>query len=228
MIPLYYDENGTPVFNTDQIDMYGYPPFDTYIVVQAQPHYYASYAQTLSIPIKKKRSVHYYSRYERFRLTLNQLSGIELNVGEKVIQSRQWQTCINEMKQTRFSTNEACWVFARRILKKYRFSKYYNRIPALLQEIDYELTGYKPAQITKQQYDAIMRDFGLLNTYFSNYTDERKYFFNMRFVVLTLMKKHNVVNTYRIPLLITKQKRIELKNEYDRLWEFILHAHVSS
>lgn len=223
MNPLYVDPEGKHVFSTDQVDTYGCPSisgFTNFIVITAQPIYMYAYNQTGVF--KTKRLVHYYSRYERFRLTLNQLTGLQINISHKVLNSTNWLNFITELRESRFTGKEPCWVFARSILKKYNLTKYYNRIPALLALIDEELVGFTPKTMTKKQYTAIINDFVLMNEAFElTLLSHRRYFFNIRFVVLMLMAKHNVVNYYKIPLLITKTKRIQLVADYEFLWAFI-------
>lgn len=213
MVPLYKDDEGVPVFSVNQVDDYGCPSLHGYtrFIVIESPMY------TSTVPVYKKpqRPTHRYNRCDRFQKVLGQLMGFKLNISKKVLNSDKWVEMCEVLAKR---DTPCCWKYARKILKQYKFSVYYNRIPAILAFVD----NYK-VKDNRHLVSYILRDFEKMHNSFSLFKDvfKRKYFFNLRFVALALMYQYGASNPYCIPLTITKQKAIALCKDFNFLWCFI-------
>jgi len=73
--------------------------------------------------------------------------------------------------------------------------------------------------VTPEQYNNIMIDFMFLSTKFEETKTTRRYFPNIRFIVLKLLEEHGVEQNYPIPLARTTRKLKSLNELWVNLYE---------
>jgi hypothetical protein len=211
MDPIGYTQEGIPQFTITQIDIWGYPHVDRYQVLETRDcvRYEADFHQEQSII--KPRPPHRYVRLDRFKNVLSQLMCQSLNVAKRVQRSDDWLDMLDEVGEI----VEDHWFEARKILKKYGFETYYNRIPSILAQTSKHHKG----GFAKKNYDKIVEDFKKMDKYFDRVREAcgRKYFPNLRFTALMLMDHHKSTTHIDIPLAITKSKVEELRDSFDNL-----------
>lgn len=153
------------------------------------------------------RPIHHYDEVKRFESTIRQLvGGCRNEIGSGVV----------EIVCNRFDRDPLkCWNSVRSILKEIGASKYYNRIPEILEACGYDKKLIFPDSITTIE---IINDFKIVLNYFrSKEWFGRVYMPNYRFIALKLMEKNGVIFEYYIPLLKVK-KKLEMLN---KVWEEI-------
>lgn len=208
MHPIRYDGD-TAIFTTDQVDDYGEPflfGFENYLVVESRE-------VNLSMDYNFEQSrfwkrVHRYNRVARFKFTLLNLLGERTNIPMQVLAVVK--------TYLRKSTNP--WNDTRKILKHFKFRKYYDQIPAILKQIGYE--RFFP-EITKSKIDAIINDFKTLVCRYEQVKQmfKRNYFPNLRYIALKLLKLHSIKSMYTIPFIRTKRKNKILESIWECLTE---------
>lgn len=201
-------ENNVPVFTTRDIDDYGFPEhfgYDNYIVVESRDlNLVTDFNQEHEYDL---RPIHRYSRLARFKSTLYQLIGERGSVPSAVI----------TMVRTYLKPDSPDkWNATRAILKHYRQTAYYNRIPLILVTLGYE-KSVEPT--TGAQLSTIIEDFMRISEKFERIKHEFKlrYFPNIRFIVLKLLQKHGIETNYPVPFIRTERKRKSLEELWQRL-----------
>lgn len=208
MKPIRY-EGEVAVFSSRDIDDYGMPElygFENYIVVESrEAHFVTDYKLEHSYDLTP---IHRYSRLARFKTTLLRLVGEKTNIPEHIINA-----CRIYLKPD----SKDLWNDTRKILKCFKWSKYYDFIPAIL----YQLKLCPLLKISAEQVDNIINDFKLLVERFdkTKHLYKRRYFPNIRFIVLKLLECHNCLHDYPIPFVRTERKLAALTN----LWEGLVN-----
>lgn len=214
--PHHFDDDGTAIFTTDQIlwcnpSELGYKGTN-YIVVETEltAHPPAlNYSDEINLP--KKRPVHHYSRFERFRACLNQI----LCSSRMIVPDYVMDTFREKLKGVR---RRHIWSRSRKIIKDNKWRYLYNRIPAILAEL-----GYAPKQvgIDTRKYNQVLRDFFQMDHIFDKIKQRlgREYFLDMRYVSIKLMEKNQMKERFNIPRALTKTRR----NSLDLLFAVIWH-----
>ncbi len=207
MKPLRYEDD-VAVFSSIDIDDYGMPElygFTNYIVVESREanlvtDYKMEHTYDL-IPI------HRYSRLARFKTTLLRLVGEKTNIPDHIIKA-----CRIYLKPD----SKDLWNDTRKILKCFKWSKYYDYIPAIL----CKLNLCRMLKISANKIEEIINDFKLLVQKFNQtkHLYKRRYFPNIRFIVLKLLEYHGCLHDYPIPFARTERKLISLTN----LWEDLI------
>ena len=227
--PHHYNAQGRAVFTTSQMewgdpkDDFGF--MDEYEVVEEEhsSHPFAlNYADELLLI--KPRPVHRYCRIERFKSVLTQLMGSTSFRFDKNdyrhgnILPQRIKDCIP--KNIIYTPKSQIWETIRQALKANNNQIYYNRIPSIAAAL--KLVNYT-GQVRGSIFKNIMSDFKLMHYAFPKiqHIIKRKYFPNLRFVALTLLKKYNVNHPIDIPLTRTKNKAHELQLIFNEIWSVI-------
>ena len=202
MAPIRY-EGEVAVFSSIQIDDHGPPElygYTRYIVIESrEANLVTDYRMEQVMDI---RPIHRYSRFSRFKSTFLKL------IGEKSTPPYIIMACKN-------ADPDDPWDSVRRILKHYKWRKYYDYIPSILVEIGF----YKMIKITGVQVDAIYKDFKYLESRFDQYKHKlsRKYFPNIRYIVFKLLELNGVLYEFDVPLARTKRKLDSLEDCFYKL-----------
>lgn len=201
-VPTSY-ENGIPQFTTDQLtdadpEHYGFYEYD--IISKPLPLALNWEDEVLQ---PKKRNVHRYIRYDRFRNTLAQLM-----VGHGDVPSY----ILNKLP----SIKGNLWENTRQFLKKSSFRIYYNRIPSILASMGY--IKYKPQR--QRTFTDILDDFKEMDKIYDKIKHKlnRKYFPNLRYTAVRLMQRHGIDLPYEIPRARTQKKTTSLDDLFDFIW----------
>lgn len=211
MQPIRYDKD-IAIFTTDQIDVFGEPDlygYYLYQVIEGQPTFATDFQ--FETNRERNRPIHRYNRVERFEFTLAQILGLRGDVPYYVMAVM----CYAD------KTPEKAFNSIRAILKHYRYSKYYNRIPQIMFRLgigsvfEWDKTG--------QTYQNIINDFKQLHTIFETKEKRskwnRKYFPSLRFIAVKLLERYGATCNFPIDFIRTKRKQKLLKE----IWEdFIL------
>lgn len=153
-----------------------------------------------------QKKIHRYSRKDRFRFTLMQLLAMGGDVPIGVIDMVRWKLKTTKPRQL--------WNHTRAILKANGLRKFYNRIPYILRIVcDLKITNITGAKILSilDKFDTLSYDFD--QTLKKKWN--RKYFLNMRFVALVLIKRCGITFPYEIPFARTSRKRRYLENLFN-------------
>ena len=201
MLPIRYDPDGAAIFTSNQIDDYGFPEywgFEVYRVVENRD----TTTFTTDYKLEQsyyKRPIHRYCRKTRFLTVLHHLLGDKGKVPEHIV------TIIKTYIQP-----GDVWNQVRRMLKHFKLSIYYNRIPYIIQQITQQNSS---KQVSADQYRDIISDFDRFCSWFEQrkHEFERSYFPNMRFIALKLVQLHGVELNYDIPLVRTQRKLKQLE-----------------
>ena len=195
MKPIRY-EGDVAVFSNLDIDDYGTPElygFENYIVVESrEAQLVTDYKIEHSYDLTP---IHRYSRLARFKTTLLRLVGEKTKIPDYIIVA-----CKTYLKPD----SKDLWNDTRKILKCYKWSKYYDFIPAILCKLGY----CRMLKISSAQIELILNDFKLLVENFeqNKHLYKRRYFPNIRFIVLKLLEYHNCLHDYPIPFVRTERK----------------------
>ena len=143
------------------------------------------------------RPIHHYDRLERFKSTLDQLLGCRGKISDEIM---------DLMVGVKIS-----WESIRRVLKSNQIRKLYNQIPLIIRK----LTGKSCIEFTdfSSSYSSILKQFQKIHYRFNlDKGDEKKYFPNLRFVALTLIKLNGGRVNWKIPFIRTKRKLARLES----------------
>lgn len=204
--PIGFDHD-IPIFTSEQIEEFGLPDyygFNNYII-----------EETLAAPLVMDyameqeargnvRPIHRYNRVERFIFTLAQLVAQKGEVPDYVM-----AVCETYADKT----PALAWNSIRKILKHYRFAKYYNRIPLIMKKL-----GLKDVfEWDGNTFPKMIQDFKMLSHTFDqqqlNKKWNRTYFPSLRFIAVELLYKHGAKCNYDIPFIRTKRK-LQLFKKY--------------
>ena len=147
------------------------------------------------------RKKHRYFRKGRFKSTLYNLLNLRGNIPTAVI-----ELVRVELKLIRCSKSKI-WNQVRSVLKRNKLTDYYNLIPGIIKHVtDLRII------VDPDALDRTLADFDLMHDQFDNLAEVwgRKYFPNLRFTALTLLRKNGVVYPYNVPLLRTARKQAYL------------------
>lgn len=213
MKPLSYFNN-KPQFDLYDVLQYGPPEkygYDEYIVLD---NYEVSRPFVADYDMEQERKgslrpVHRYCKVKRFRHLINNLLG-----GSRVFINDPdlFLTVALELDYDK----DKIWNSCRSILKRNGWSRYYNKIPSILEQIGYKnmITGF-----TGKVLDLIMNDFKIIAANFSKLDiGGRTYLLNYRFIALKLLDRHGIVFEYDIPKILT----FRIIKPLDDLWMQIL------
>lgn len=208
MKPNRTDPDGVPVFTTRDIDDYGFPEhhgFTVYRVIESRDLQLVTDFKTEQQ--YDLRPIHRYSRIARFKSTLYQLLGERGSVPPTVLAM---------VKAYLVPNDPDPWNSTRWILKHFKQSLYYNRIPFILNNL---LGTNSHPKTTAKQLDTIIKEYMVFASKFENMKHDcgLRYFPNMRFIVFKLLQKHSLFPNYPIPIIRTERKRKSLEKLWDSL-----------
>lgn len=201
----WMDSDGTMVYTTEYIDIYGEP--DTiwpYRVIEGQPTYVIDFKQECIL--KKKRPTHFYCRLNHFKIILSHILGYSRPIPRPVLDL-----------MPDWCETGTHWETIRTILKENNLQSYYNRIPAIIRE---KQLLYNFPIVTEHKLQDIINDFWRLNIAWNHYPSKRTYFPMIRFVVLRLLYENDIDYTW-IPWTRTVKKFEALEEEFNDLWDFM-------
>lgn len=153
---------------------------------------------------------HRYSRPDRFRFILYRLLNVHGHI--PVWLHRKVR---GELRKVPVKPSPAkIWNQIRAILKRTGNQKYYNDIPSFIKFSCGLKPKFEGAVIPK-----ILRDFDKMHANWDNLAFElgRKYFPNLRYVALKLIKKHGINHPYKVVMVRTLRKQNYLDEIFDRL-----------
>ena len=216
MEPIRYDGEGESriaVFTKQQIDILGEPDyygFDKYLVIDSGPEYVCGATYWDQSYLKKK---HRYSRLARFKSTVRNL------FGESLPQIDEDEPVLVIMETYLKNNPGNPYEFCRQILKSYKLQKYYKHIPYFVKkylgikvfEMDAEITN-NLSPILEEVYVR----FTVFENLFYRIEKARKYFPNLKYTALRILKDVGVQNKF-IPVLRTKRKIKELDIFFEAL-----------
>lgn len=207
MKPIRTD-NGVPVFTTRDIDDYGFPEnygYTIYTVIESRELQLVTDFKTEQQ--YDLRPIHRYSRIARFKSTLYQLLGERGSVPPTVMAM---------VKAYLVPNDPDPWNSTRWILKHFKQSQYYNRIPFILNNL---LGKNSHPTTTPKQLDTIIAEYMAFALKFetTKHSLGLRYFPNMRFIVFKLLQKHALFPNYPIPIIRTERKRRSLEKLWDSL-----------
>jgi hypothetical protein len=209
MNPIRY-EDGTAVFTKSQVDNYGMPyyfGYDDYIVLDnGEPEYLLDWK---AMAERDYRPIHRYSRIARFKTVLLNILGDRSNVPDQII----------TIVKTYLGQSNDPWNDTRRILKSMKQQRYYNSISTILQRAGY---ARNLPRLSSKEIEGIMNDYMLVNDRFQKHKHNynRKYFPNMKFVVLKILAIRGYKPKYKIPLARTERKLMALEQLWNDLFCF--------
>ncbi len=201
-------EMGIPVYSRADVDLYGVPEYyglSDYLVVC-----------TLDDLVKPKmdwkeeqdrkgslRPIHRYSRLARFKSLLRDM------VGGKNVPKEAFDLLKG------FSGQEINLVEkVRKIFKNNGFQKYYNSIPTIVKQLKGE-----PMNFDWQVIELCIEDFQYMSEKFDKeYSGDRKYFPNLRYVALTLFELNGLDYGLEIKKVRTPRKVKVLEDIFERLY----------
>jgi len=210
MQPLKIDPDGVPVFSNLQIDDYGLPEYWGYEVYRVSESREANLVTDYKMEQELFfRKIHRYSRVARFKVCLFNI------LGERGIIPQMVRTMVkNYLKPT----SKDKWNDTRKILKHFKQQKHYDQIPSILRCLSY---GRCFPSLTCLQFEALINDFMNLSEKFDRTKKKykRRYFPNIRFIVLKLLELHGITPIYPIPLVRTSRKLKSLQE----LWALLIN-----
>lgn len=203
-------EKSTAVFRRQDVDLYGMPDlfgYDDYIVISLYEDE-CPFVMDWDFENERRgstRPVHRYSRPERFTSVLYQLLGERGDIPDKVIDSIKYWGYDSDPDQI--------WNSIRLTLKNLDWSRYYNRIPGII-----ELLGEGRGRFDFYKIEAIKKRFRGMSCRFDLLPKEkRKYFPNLRYIALRMLAEEGIIFKYNIPWIRTKRKIKVMEDIYDIL-----------
>jgi len=206
MKPTRFEEDGTAVFCSRDIEDYGLPEewgYEKYIVIESREiNMVTDHKMEQQYDL---RPIHRYSRLERFRVTLRQLIGEHGTVPDHIIMTVGHYLMLQ-------GSGDNLWNRTRAILKHFKARIYYNRIPYILKQLKYQ----QCISWDSQEYEDIMAKFKVISRSFDEQKNKykRKYFPNLRFIALKLLQEAGGEMNIKIPLARTLRKEKAL----EKLW----------
>jgi hypothetical protein len=208
MKPHKIDPDGVPVFTNLQIDDYGMPEhwgFDIYRVVESrEANLVTDYKMEQEMYFRK---IHRYSRIARFKVCLFNILGDRGIIPPHILVM---------VKTYLKPDSKDKWNDTRKLLKHYQQRKYYDQIPSILKCLKY---GRCFPTLNSLQFESIINDFMFLSDKFDRTKQDydRRYFPNIRFIVLKLLESHEIKPIYPIPLVRTSRKMKSLQELWTNL-----------
>ncbi len=232
--PIRFEEL-IPVYTSDQIDVFGVPDnwgVVAYLVIESRE---SMKPMVTDWKMEQEmrgstRPIHRYNRVKRFESTLYQLLGYRGDVPLELIQEIKeigydsrggyiWNSIreILKIKKTNVYEEEY-WDSTKKIFKTKRIKVYYDRIPLIIQMLGEDKRIDLNDNFLLLQ--RIIDEFKLFNSCYERIRGSRKYFPNLRFVALKLLKTFGADIQYDIPLLRTKRKIEPMELLWDRIQMF--------
>ena len=215
MNPYRYDQEGIPYFTNHQIEDYGMPEYfgyEKYFIVESrEKDFVTDYNMEQEGYFTK---VHRYDRVARFKATLLNLIGHRGRIPDHVV----------SLVKTFLNPNSKnVWNDTRAILKHYKLRRYYDNIPIILKTLK---RGHSFQTLDFKGVEAIMNDFKCLSDRFERTKKQygRRYFPNLRFVVLKLLELHGYSAMYHVPFARTTRKTKALED----LWSSLIKINQTS
>lgn len=208
MKPTKYDPDGVPIFTNLQIDDYGLPEhwgYETYRVIESRE---ANLVTDYKLEQERYfQKIHRYSRLARFKVCLFNILGERGNIPKHVLSMVRSYLKPDSMDK---------WNDTRKLLKHFKQRRYYDQIPIILKSLSY---GRSFPALTCEQFENIIDDFICLSSKFDQVKHEysRRYFPNIRFIVLKLLDMHGIKPNYPVPLVRTSRKMKSLQSLWDSL-----------
>lgn len=197
------------MFTNLQIDDYGLPEhwgYETYRVVESlEANLVTDYKMEQELFLKK---IHRYSRLARFKVCLFNLLGERGTFPCHILTMVKSYLKPNSMDK---------WNDTRKLLKHFKQQRYYDQIPSILKRLSY---GRCFPALNSEQFETLINDFKFLSDKFDRTKKDykRRYFPNIRFIVLKLLEFHGIKPNYPIPLVRTSRKMKSLQE----LWGLLL------
>jgi hypothetical protein len=213
MKPFKYDPDGVPVFTNLQIDDYGLPEHWGYEVYRVSESLEANMVTDYKMEQEMFfRKIHRYSRVARFKVCLFNLLGERGTIPKHVLTMVKTYLKPNSMDK---------WNDTRKLLKHFKQRKYYDQIPTILKSLSF---GRCFPALNSEQFETLINDFKFLSEKFDRTKTDyhRRYFPNIRFIVLKLLDHHGIKPNYPIPLVRTSRKMKSLL----ALWDDLLISSV--
>lgn len=199
MVPIRYDGE-TAIFTTDQVDILGDPDyygFTKYLVIEGNPTYQIGIDHWSHSILKKK---HRYSRVLRFKGVLKSLFGDTKIKPESIAEIVGLYANMKTDKP---------YEEVRRIVKSFGLQKVYAQIPAIVYKVYkirlIELPPNLATNSSATMQSIIDRFIVFENLFYQLGKQDRKYFPNLKFTALRIMKGMGIENKH-IPVLRTKRK----------------------
>ena len=208
MKPIRIDQDGVFVFSSADIDDYGMPELYGYQVYRVVESREVCLATDYKFEVARDwQRIHRYNREARFKTTLLNILGERTNIPQMVL---------SMVRCYLKPDSKTLWNDTRAILKHYKMRKYYDSIPAIIKSI---LNIRLFPSLTGDQLNAIYDDFKALVSRYDNQKHQfnRKYFPNIRFIVLKLLDFHSIHPTYPVPFIRTVRKDKLLNSLWDSL-----------
>lgn len=222
--PKYIGKDGIAIFTTTQIDDYGLPEncgwTDKYYVIEScELIGVPTYQQEMQM-LTERPPIHRYSRTTRFKMIVGQLLG---HIGFVTKRSKDMADDVGrEVSQFYKDYTPPCmvWEVLRGVLKENKRQIFYNRIPALAKRIG---MIDRDTSITTRQWTNIISDFESMNEIFPRIRHRlnRKYFPNLRFIALKLLRRHKVDLVISVPYTRTPCKYEALEQDFGTIWTSI-------
>lgn len=210
-------DHGIPVFSLRDINLFGEPCLfgvEEYLVID-DPTESCPFVLDYKGEQERRgalRPIHRYSQDKRFELLLKKFLGGSCS---RIKNEELFLTIALECDWDK----DLIWNSVRSILKKNKWSRYYDYIPSILEKVGYE---FKIVCGNAFVVDEIMNDFKKLSHGFErNKIGVRKYMINYRFIALKLMERHGVVFEYHVPKLQTIRKFKEFEEIWQELEKFL-------
>lgn len=210
-------DHGVPVFSLRDINLYGLPDLfgvNEYMVLD-DPTESCPFVLDYDGEHDRRgalRAIHRYDRFKRFELLIRKFLGGNFS---RIKNEELFLTVAVEVCWDR----DLIWNSVRGILKSNGWSKYYDNIPSILNQIGYE---YKIKCSSPYAIDEILNDFKKLAYGFTvSAIGNRKYMINFRFIAIKLMERHGVVFEYHVPKLQTIRKFEEFEIVWQTLEKFL-------
>lgn len=217
MKPVSYFDN-KPQFDLYDVLQFGMPELYGYYEYTVLDNFEVSRPLVADYDIEQERRgvlrpVHRYCKVKRFKHLINNLLGgsrVMINEPDLFI------TVALELDYDRCRVWDSC----RDILKRNGWSRFYNKIPSILQQIGY---GYKICGGSGRVIDEIMNDFKIIAANFGSVELRgRSYLLNYRFIALKLMERHGIVFEYDIPKIRTLRVVKPIEDLWQSLEKFLL------
>lgn len=212
-------EHDVSYYTTEQIDLYGFP--DTWGVYNYLVISSLNYEKPCMTDWKYEqymfgtlRPIHRYSRLKRFQSTLYQLLGFLFLI--KGLRGDVSAKVVKDISKSGYNKDPShIWDSIRFYLKKNGLRKYYNRISTIIAMLGLPFRIKFPD--CNEFLLRMSNNFLKISSQFDSLSVKRKYFINIRYIVIKMLLKENVKFEFEIPLVRTKRKLRPL----DNIWSLI-------
>jgi hypothetical protein len=216
MRPCSYFDN-IPQFDLYDVLQYGMPELYGYREYTVLDNFEVSRPLVADYEIEQERRgvlrpVHRYCKVKRFKHLINNLLG-----GSRVMINDP-DLFITVALELDYDCDKV-WSSCRDILKRYGWTRFYNKIPSILQQIGYT---HKIRGGTGVVIDRIINDFKIIAAKFGTLElGGRSYLLNYRFIALKLMERHGIVFEYPIPKIRTLRVVKPIEDLWVQLEKFL-------